>query len=68
MPGNVWKILKQPGDSVAAGETVVIVESMKMEMRVMSPVAGRLGEILCRQGREVRGGQRVAVVRTGADA
>lgn len=65
VPGNVWKIVKEAGDAVAAGETIVIVESMKMEMRVVAPVAGRVAEILCKPGREVRGGQRVAVIRAG---
>ena len=64
VPGNVWQVLVAEGDSVRAGETVAIVESMKMEMRVVSPAAGRVREILCRPGREVRGGQRVAVLQT----
>ena len=65
VPGNVWKVLVAPGDAVRVGDTVAIVESMKMEMRVLSPAAGRVRELLCRPGREVRGGQRVAVLQTG---
>ena len=37
LPGNVWKVLVEPGDIVAAGDAVVIIESMKMEMRIVSP-------------------------------
>jgi urea carboxylase len=65
LPGNVWKVLVQPGDTVAAGDAVVIVESMKMEMRITSAVAGVVAEVLCTPGREVRAGQRVVLLRTG---
>ena len=65
VPGNVWKVLVGQGDMLRAGDTVAIVESMKMEMRVLSPAAGRVQELLCRPGREVRGGQRIAVLQTG---
>jgi urea carboxylase len=62
LPGNVWKVLVQPGDAVAAGDAVVIVESMKMEMRIVSAVAGAVTEVLCAPGREVRAGQRLIVI------
>ena len=65
VPGNLWKVLLEAGDSVRAGDTVAIVESMKMEMRVTAPRSGRLREVLCRPGREVRAGQRLAVIETG---
>ena len=64
LPGNVWKVLVQPGDAVAAGDAVVIVESMKMEMRILSSVAGVVAEVLCSPGREVRAGQRLIVIET----
>ena len=41
MPGNLWKVLLEAGDAVGAGDTVAIVESMKMEMRVTAPRAGQ---------------------------
>jgi urea carboxylase len=63
VPGNVWRVLVAEGDCVRAGETIVVLESMKMEMRVVSQVAGRVVELLCRPGREVRGGQGIAVIR-----
>jgi urea carboxylase len=65
LPGNVWKVLVQPGEAVAAGDAVVIVESMKMEMRILSAVAGVVAEVLCAPGREVRAGQRLMIMRTG---
>jgi acetyl-CoA carboxylase biotin carboxyl carrier protein len=52
--GTVWKIEVAVGDSVAEGQTVVILESMKMEMPVESPAAGRVAAVL------VKGGDAVA--------
>ncbi len=43
--GNVFKILKAPGDAVEAGETVLIVEAMKMEIAVASEHTGRIASI-----------------------
>jgi urea carboxylase len=63
LPGNVWKVLVQPGERIAAGDAVVIVESMKMEMRIVSAVGGVVTEVLCAPGREVRAGQRLIVVK-----
>ena len=40
--GTVWKIEKAVGDAVAEGETIMILESMKMEIPVEAPVAGTL--------------------------
>jgi urea carboxylase len=64
VPGSVWQIPVAVGDRVAVGDAVVIIESMKTEMKVVSPVGGEVVEILCRKGREVRGGERVMVIRT----
>ena len=62
VPGNVWKIVKAVGDPVAAGETVAVIESMKMEMAVTAPAAGRVREIRTQPGRTLRGGDLVAVI------
>ena len=43
--GSVWKIEVAPGDQVAAGTTLMILESMKMEIPVEAPVAGRVVSI-----------------------
>jgi len=51
--GTVWKILVQPGDEVAVDQTLVILESMKMEMPVESPEAGRVVSIATREGASV---------------
>ncbi len=62
VPGNVWKVLKETGDAIEAGETLAIVESMKMEMHVRSTVSGRVASIACRPGREIAAGGRVGTV------
>ncbi|MBI1182395.1 MAG: urea carboxylase [Alphaproteobacteria bacterium] len=63
VPGNVWKLVAEPGQSVAAGETLVIVESMKMELAITAPVAGVVSEYRCQPGRPVKAGQVVAVMK-----
>ncbi|HVE16213.1 MAG TPA: urea carboxylase, partial [Chthoniobacterales bacterium] len=60
--GNVWKILVQPGEPVEAGQPIVIVESMKMEILVSAPRAGMIHSLLCMEGRPVGAGQHVAVL------
>lgn len=62
VPGNVWKFLVEPGARVAAGDTVAIIESMKMEITVMSPSAGRLRELRAAPGRTVHAGDILAVL------
>jgi acetyl-CoA carboxylase biotin carboxyl carrier protein len=58
--GTVWKIEVKVGDTVAEGQTVVILESMKMEMPVESPAAGKVTSILVKEGDPVEEGAAVA--------
>lgn len=51
--GNVWKILVEPGQTVEAGQPLIVVEAMKMELAVTAPRAGIIKRISCRQGRPV---------------
>ena len=60
--GTVWKIEKQVGDRVGSGDAVVILESMKMEMPVESPIAGKVSEVRCAEGQAVEEGAVLAVV------
>ena len=60
--GTVWKIEKRVGDRVDSGEPIVIIESMKMEMPVESPVAGTVVEIRVAEKQPVEEGAVVAVV------
>jgi len=68
VPGNVWQVRVSPGERVEAGQVVVVLESMKMEMDVAAPVGGVVTEILCQPGRTVQGGQRLLVLATEAGA
>jgi acetyl-CoA carboxylase biotin carboxyl carrier protein len=54
--GTVWKVEVSVGDSVSEGQTVVILESMKMEMPVEAPAAGRVTRILVAPGQAVAEG------------
>ncbi|MDF7661363.1 urea carboxylase [Erwiniaceae bacterium L1_54_6] len=56
MNGNIWKVLVQPGDEVEAGQTLIIVEAMKMELAITAPQAGRVKRITCQAGRPVSPG------------
>lgn len=51
--GTVWKLERQAGDSVALGDTLLIIESMKMEIPVEAPAAGVLKEVLIAEGEAV---------------
>jgi urea carboxylase len=62
VPGSVWKILVAPGDRISAGEAVMIVESMKMEVRVLASASGEIGSIAAQPGQVVRAGQRLGVI------
>lgn len=56
MNGSIWKVLVQPGDSVEAGQPLIIVEAMKMELAIHAPQAGRVKRIACQAGRPVMPG------------
>jgi biotin carboxyl carrier protein len=60
--GTVWKVEKGPGEQVAEGEAVVILESMKMEIPVEAPRAGQVREVRVQPGQAVKEGQILAVM------
>jgi len=62
MPGSVFEILKGLGDSVEEGETVIVLEAMKMEMAISAPSAGVVSEILVDKGDQVTSGQVLATL------
>ncbi len=62
--GKVWKIEKQQGERVEAGEPIMILESMKMEIPVEAPEAGTVGKLSFAEGDSVAEGQVVATVET----
>ena len=59
--GKVWKIEAQPGATLAADDVILILESMKMEIPVVAPAAGKLLELLVKEGDMVNEGDAVAV-------
>jgi urea carboxylase len=63
VPGNVWKVLKGEGDRVKAGEPVLIVESMKMEVTICSPSKGTVVSLRAKPGQTLALEQVVAVIR-----
>lgn len=62
MPGLIVAVPVEIGSAVRPGEPVAVVEAMKMQMEVPSPVPGCLAEIRVRPGQEVAGGQVLVVV------
>jgi len=62
VPGSLWKFLAEPGARVLAGDTVAIIESMKMEIAVTAPISGRLRSVNTSPGRTVRAGEILAVM------
>ncbi|MDM4772130.1 urea carboxylase [Solimonas sp. SE-A11] len=62
VPGSVWQIAVQPGQKVSAGDTVALVESMKMEISVVTRVSGIVRRVLCAPGQGVTPGQSLLVL------
>jgi acetyl-CoA carboxylase biotin carboxyl carrier protein len=54
--GIIWKVEVKPGDSVEEGQTLVIIESMKMEMPIESPARGTIESISVAEGQAVEEG------------
>ena len=62
MVANVWKVVVSAGDSVQAGDPLVILESMKMEIPIEAPEAGTVKEVAVEEGGVVQDGDLIAVV------
>jgi biotin carboxyl carrier protein len=60
--GSVWRIEKQVGERLAEEEVILILESMKMEIPVEAPCAGRLAELRVAEGDSVEEGAVLAVI------
>jgi biotin carboxyl carrier protein len=59
---NVWQVHAEVGQTVAEGDTLAILESMKMEIPVESPVAGTVTEVKVKPEDQVREGDTIAVI------
>jgi biotin carboxyl carrier protein len=62
MVANVWKVVKAEGDEVTDGDTLVILESMKMEIPVISEADGVITKIAVNEGDVVQEGDLIAVI------
>ena len=62
MVANVWRVLASAGDAVEAGDTICILESMKMEIPVEAPIAGTLTRLEVAEGGVVQEGDVIAVI------
>lgn len=62
MVSNVWKIVVAVGDRLAPGDTVVILESMKMEIPVVCEAGGMITEIAVHEGEVIQEGDLIAVI------
>jgi urea carboxylase len=60
--GNVWSVLAKEGERVAAGQKVIVVEAMKMEVGVEAPFAGVIKKIAAAPGKLVNAGQALAII------
>jgi acetyl-CoA carboxylase biotin carboxyl carrier protein len=60
--GNVWKVEVKVGDSVSEGQILVILESMKMEIPIMSTEDGTVTELRVQEGDVIQEGEVVAII------
>lgn len=60
--GKVWKISAKVGDNLKKGDTILILEAMKMEIPVVAPRDGKLTSITVAEGDSVESGQTVATI------
>ena len=62
MVANVWKVLVSTGDDIAEGDTICILESMKMEIPVEATAGGKISSVNVSEGGVVQEGDVIAVI------
>ncbi|HEX2499556.1 MAG: biotin/lipoyl-binding carrier protein [Actinomycetes bacterium] len=62
MVANVWKVVVSEGDEVEDGDTLVILESMKMEIPVLAETSGRVTSLEVAEGDVIQEGDLIAVI------
>lgn len=62
MPGNIWKVLVSEGDMVKSGQTLVILEAMKMENELVAPRDGKVLKIMTSEGTIVNTGDKLVII------
>lgn len=66
MPGQVTSVLVAAGDEVEAGQVLVLMEAMKMELRIVAPTDGTINSVLVAQGEQVERGQTLVEMAAGS--
>ena len=61
--GSVWNLAVHLGSKVKAGDTLVVVESMKMEIAVTAPCDGEISQLYCKTGSQLAAGQSLLVIK-----
>lgn len=64
MSGTVFRVLVNPGDVVSAGDEVIILESMKMEIPIIAEEGGKVEQVLVQEGDFVQEGQTVVTLKS----
>jgi len=59
---NVWKVRVEVGQQVAVGDELIILESMKMEIPVVAPIAGTVSAVAVEEATQIQEGDLVAVI------
>ena len=67
IPGSIVKFLCTEGDAVTAGQPIAVIEAMKMETNIISPVEGVIDKIYVKQGEQVVAGQLIAKLAKDAE-
>ena len=67
MAGRIIRVLAKAGDSVRAGDTLLILEAMKMEQQITTPHDGTVSNLLCEEGDQVAAGQELVVLQERKD-
>lgn len=62
MPGNILKILVKKGDPVVKGQTLFLLEAMKMENEIKSPASGIISDVKANEGDPVSAGQAIVII------
>ncbi|RMG84383.1 MAG: acetyl-CoA carboxylase biotin carboxyl carrier protein subunit, partial [Candidatus Dadabacteria bacterium] len=65
MPGHILNVLVAEGDAVEVGDTVVVMEAMKMENEIKAHVAGKVLEVKVAKGQDVGVGEVLVVIGAG---
>ena len=67
MAGRIIRVLAKAGDSMQAGDTLLILEAMKMEQQITAPHNGTVASLLCEEGDQVAAGQELVVLQECKD-